>query len=175
MTKLQCLERILLQWHSYPLSCPPSTRAWQIDWSWRVKTASLNCCHKLTYCSSPRWYMSMENDGGMILTGENKITWDKNLSQCHFLHHKSNVDWPGNQSVLSKHNIKTTGSNQGISSFFQPVKDDTALKLGTWCIQCPLHMWDSIQTRCSIKTKAKSTTIISGFINHRNPLWQKRA
>jgi hypothetical protein len=32
---------------------------------------SLNCSHQRVYCSSPRWYMSMENRAGMILTGEN--------------------------------------------------------------------------------------------------------
>jgi hypothetical protein len=31
-------------------------------------------CHRV-YCSSPRWYMSMDSHGGMILTGENRRTW----------------------------------------------------------------------------------------------------
>jgi hypothetical protein len=31
---------------------------------------SPKCCLQRAYCSSPRWYISMENHGGMILTGE---------------------------------------------------------------------------------------------------------
>jgi hypothetical protein len=34
----------------------------------------------------------MENDGGMILTGEKPKNWEKNLSQFHFVHHKSHMD-----------------------------------------------------------------------------------
>jgi hypothetical protein len=32
----------------------------------------------------------MESDGGMILTGEQNP--EKNLSQCHFVHHKFHMD-----------------------------------------------------------------------------------
>jgi hypothetical protein len=35
--------------------------------------------------------MSMESHGGKILTGKLKKS-KKNLSQCHFLHHKSHMD-----------------------------------------------------------------------------------
>jgi hypothetical protein len=38
------------------------------------ETVSLNCDHQQAYCSSPRWYMSMESHGGMIMTGGNRTT-----------------------------------------------------------------------------------------------------
>jgi hypothetical protein len=43
------------------------------------ETMSLNCGSQKAYCSSPRWYMSMETHGWIILTGEN--SW--------FVHHNS--------------------------------------------------------------------------------------
>jgi hypothetical protein len=35
---------------------------------------SLNCGHQRAFRSSPRWYMSMDRHGGIILTGKNRIT-----------------------------------------------------------------------------------------------------
>jgi hypothetical protein len=39
-----------------------------------LMSMSLNCCHHWAYCSSLRWKMSLESDGGIILTGENRRT-----------------------------------------------------------------------------------------------------
>jgi hypothetical protein len=54
---------------------PPVVIAWRnndIDWSCRwCQTTSLNCEQQRPYCLSTRWYVSMENHGGMILAGEN--------------------------------------------------------------------------------------------------------
>jgi hypothetical protein len=47
------------------------------------------------HCSSNN-DMSMESHGGIILTGENWRTL-KNLSLCHFVHHKSNTEWHGSE------------------------------------------------------------------------------
>jgi hypothetical protein len=42
-------------------------RLWSCRWG---KTVALNCGYQRAYCSSPTWYMGVESNGGMILTGE---------------------------------------------------------------------------------------------------------
>jgi hypothetical protein len=36
------------------------------------ETMSLNCSYQRDYCSYPRWYMSMENHSGMLLTAKHR-------------------------------------------------------------------------------------------------------
>jgi hypothetical protein len=45
-----------------------------------VMILSPNCGHQWAYFSSPKWYMSMESHGGMILTGKPEELRE-NLSQ----------------------------------------------------------------------------------------------
>jgi hypothetical protein len=43
-------------------------------WLWRYQqgdTTSVNCSHQRAYCSSARWYVSMDRHGGILLTGVN--------------------------------------------------------------------------------------------------------
>jgi hypothetical protein len=40
---------------------------WACGWG---ETTSLNCGHQQAYCSSLRWYMSMENHSGMMMWTE---------------------------------------------------------------------------------------------------------
>jgi len=35
------------------------------------------------------------NTGGMILTEKTQVPSQSKLSQCHFVNHKSHMDWPG--------------------------------------------------------------------------------
>jgi hypothetical protein len=46
------------------------TRQYNPEDSSEHDTMSLNCGHQQDYCSSPRWYMSIENQSGMIMTAE---------------------------------------------------------------------------------------------------------
>jgi hypothetical protein len=72
------------------------------------ETVFLNCRHQRTYCSSTRWYMSMEGHGGMILTWENQRTRRKiqpsaTLSDIWVLRVIIEWYWHGkNQSTLRK-------------------------------------------------------------------------
>jgi hypothetical protein len=40
-------------------------------WSWSCRwgeTMSLNCCHQWAHRLFPRWYMNMENHGGIMMS-----------------------------------------------------------------------------------------------------------
>jgi len=62
---------------------------------------SLNSGHQRAYCSSPRWYMSMESHGGIILTGENRRTRRKTCPSATLS--TTNPTWTD------------TGTNSGLS------------------------------------------------------------
>jgi hypothetical protein len=54
----------------YPHHAPSWRGAWWSSPCRWGETTSLNCGHQRAYCSSRRWYMSKENNGGVISTGE---------------------------------------------------------------------------------------------------------
>jgi len=51
--------------------------------------------------------IEMLSSGGIILTGKLKY-WKRNMSQCHFLHHKYKIVWLGIQprSLQGQHSNK---------------------------------------------------------------------
>jgi hypothetical protein len=68
---------------------------WLIDWTCRWSlTTSLNCSHQRAYCSSPRFYMSMENYGGILSTGKSPHSSTRALSgnatSCHLIASRRN-------------------------------------------------------------------------------------
>jgi hypothetical protein len=85
--------------------CPPQRFALQLCWYWiRVKdyhdmavfshvlfiscscrwgeNMSLNCGHQRACCLSPRWYISVDSHGGMILTGKVEELGEKPVPLC---------------------------------------------------------------------------------------------
>jgi hypothetical protein len=53
---------------SYAAAVTDSGWWWSCRWG---ETSNLKCVHQRACCSSPMWYMSLENHAGIISTGEN--------------------------------------------------------------------------------------------------------
>jgi hypothetical protein len=80
---------------------------WEGGWEWNRQDKWLpskyqlsnkqkvtNCSHQQTYCSSQITYTYKYTTPVKWDTG-NPQNSETDLFQCHFLHHKSRVDWPG--------------------------------------------------------------------------------
>jgi hypothetical protein len=67
----------------------------KVSWGWDENESTWYIGHYLVYCISPGWWMmvSVEQSVGW-LEGETEAL-GINLSQCHFIHHKSHKTWPG--------------------------------------------------------------------------------
>jgi hypothetical protein len=68
------------------------------------ETTSLNCGHQRAYCSSPRWYMSMNNRGGMISTGKN--FWFINQSSLAILSAELSISKAGRTGEGNEFNLR---------------------------------------------------------------------
>jgi hypothetical protein len=64
------------------------------------KTTSLNCNQQRAYCSSPRWYMSMESHGGMISVGEDSWFVHQSFLESYQESHRQ-----ANQEELANENM----------------------------------------------------------------------
>jgi hypothetical protein len=72
----------------------------------------------LAYYALPRWYEFEERRWNDILTGKPKSS-GKNLSQCHFVHHKSHMDWPGRVPGLCSERPGTNDLSHGTALLVQ--------------------------------------------------------
>jgi hypothetical protein len=62
------------------------------------------------------WFsILMERRWNEIDSGKPKYS-EKSLSQCHFVHHKSNIDWPGIEPELTRWGPATNRLSHGTSS-----------------------------------------------------------
>jgi hypothetical protein len=104
-------------------------RLWRRQWWWG-ETTSVNCGHQQAYCSSLRWYMNIENHGGMILSGE--VSW--------FIHQSSLVILPTESYRVKQEELAKENVNFALRSIFHISKGSLT------CCKILWHGTDSFTT-----------------------------
>jgi len=76
-----------------------------VEWYWPGKTEVLGEKHYIAWVVGE--WMGMEHWWNGTDRGKLKY-WDRNLSQCHRVHHKCHTDWPGIESGLPRLKLATS-------------------------------------------------------------------
>jgi hypothetical protein len=62
---------------------------------WGETESTSHVDHHLAYCTSPGWWMRIIVEHSVEWLARETEVLRKNLPQCHFIHQKSHITWPG--------------------------------------------------------------------------------